>query len=204
MNINKWSVFAGMHRGTLRTRVKSWVPKGWDVFSGTRIEGKAVTVEGIEQVIKKIAADKRAKKRPSCHVCGRPVRNYTSGNQVYCKYTEKQKKRYGKLTSCQLKAKSKVVVNWKNRITRNAGPKNVDSVESYRATTPLFEIVDIKMRDCVGLLSTESELGPHKFKSSGPHHRICDRCHGAAEGRGIVGKQATKVVFGGKEARQHG
>jgi hypothetical protein len=196
MNINKWSVFAGMHRGTLRTRVKSWIPKGWDVFHKTRIEGKKLTVRGIERVINKMAKDKKAAKRPDCHVCGKPVRNYTSGNQVYCKYTDKEKKKHGDLTECQTKAKNKVVINWKQRLVDGAGPKNVDSVDSYKAVVPLLNIIDVKMRDCVGLLSMESELGPHKFKSSGPHHRICNRCHGAAEGRGIVDKQAAKIVFG--------
>lgn len=196
MNINRWSVYAGMHRGTLRTRINSWLPKGWDVFKGTRIEGKMLNINTVIRVIERISKEKAAAKRPDCHVCGKPVRNFTSGNQVYCSYTKAEQKIHGALTECQLKAKNKVVTTWKQRLLDGKGPKNVDSVSSYRAVDPLFQIVDVKDRACIGLLTTDHELGPHTFESSGPHHRVCNKCHAAAEGRAIYDKQAAKINFG--------
>lgn len=196
MNINRWSVYAGMSRGTLRTRVKSKTRNPKDVFKGTRIEGKKLKVEEIEKMIEKLSYEKKMAKRPNCFVCGVPVVNYISNNQVYCRYTKEQQKELGeKLTPCQKEAKRRVVSGWKKRLSNGEGPKNVGGVDSYKAVEPLYDIVDVKVRSCIGLLSVDHEMGHHTFLSSGPHHRVCDRCHKATELRAVPDIPHAKLVF---------
>jgi hypothetical protein len=187
MNINRWATYAGVNRGMLRNRVVNWVPLTMDVFKGTRIEGKKLNVKEIERTIEKISYEKRAKKRPNCGVCGFPVKNYISNNQVYCRYTEAEQKKFNtKLSPCQKLAKNDVTERWKHRLVTGQGSKIVDSVASLKAIHPTNDIVDFKRRKCIGILV--GEIGEHKFNSSGSHHRVCNKCRTAVETRGLYDK----------------
>lgn len=195
MNVNQWSIYAGMFRSTLRCRIKNW--KLDDIFKGTRIEGKKLDPEKVKSTIEKIVTERKNNKRPNCKICGVPVENYTNNNQLYCSYTEEQQEEFNsKLSPCQQKARKRVLGGWKFRLYNGIGPKNIDSVENYKAVQPLYKPVDAKLRSCIGILTNDDQLGPHTFISSGPHHRICDKCHAAAQTRAIYDRPIAKVVFG--------
>ncbi|MCP3965092.1 MAG: hypothetical protein GY718_01885 [Lentisphaerae bacterium] len=196
MNINKWATYAGMGRGALRNRVMGWKAK--DVFKDTQIEGRRLSVGGIEEELNRKRLAKRMARRPNCLMCGEPVKNYTGNNQMYCKYTEDQKLEFGNhLSPCQVGAKLKVFRDWKNRLSMGKGPKNTDSVESYKAVRTAQRMGDIRTRKCIGILTAEDELGPHDFISSGPHHRICNKCHSASESRVVYDRPVKKILVGG-------
>ncbi len=173
MTMNRWAVFAGINRGTLRTRINNWEQADW--FKGTEIDD-------LENITLEIV-DRRLRTNKICNICELPMKNWRNDSQVYCIYTPAQKKKYKVEESpCQKIARLGRMKLWRRGRTTN-GKKITHKKNTER-------------RVC---LSTLSNLEEHWFDSEGPFNRVCEACHTFDEISTVYNRPASKVVMSKKQ-----
>ena len=173
MTLNRWALFSGLNRATLRTRILSWEEDRW--FEGTEL--MLFNYFTVEQV------DKKLKTNKICNICEFPMKNWRNNSQAVCIYTPAQKKRYKVRESpCQKVNRIKRMKEW--RVGRKTGKIKV--VVKH----------DTTKRRC---LSTLSNPEIHWFDSKGRFNRICDACHETDLISTVYNRPTTKIIMSKKQ-----